>query len=107
MIAIETRHAAEPSVTGIVARITTGLQALAAQALHRLSADSAQPAQWRSLDDRLLRDIGASPLDAQIARLHARMGAAETVELDAIGSQGQTVGQFMRRMKRAHHRDSF
>ena len=77
MTAIETPQGAEFSVTGIIARITAALQTLAAQPLSRLSAGSQQPAQWLSLDDRLLRDIGASPLDAQIARLHARRGAAE------------------------------
>jgi len=106
MTAIETPQGAEFSVIGIIARITAALQTLAAQALSRLSAGSQQPAQWLSLDDRLLRDIGASPLDAQIARLHARMGAAEANDTDAVASQGISAGQFMRRMKRECYRDS-
>jgi len=101
MTAIETPQGAEFSVTGIIARITAALQTLAAQASSRLSAGS----QWLSLDDRLLRDIGASPLDAQIARLDARMGSAEANDTDAVASQGISAGQFMRWMKRECYRD--
>jgi hypothetical protein len=49
--------------------------------------------------------LGRPPLDAQIARLHARMGAAEANDTDAVASQGLSAGQFMRWMKRECYRD--
>jgi hypothetical protein len=47
-----------------------------------------------------LRDIGASLLDAEIAGLDARMGAAETDDLEAVACRGLGAAPFMRWMKR-------
>jgi len=78
MTAIQTSHGPEFRVAGIAARFAARLAALAARAFGRLSAISSQATHWRSLDERLLRDIGVFPLDAEIARLSTRMGVAET-----------------------------
>jgi uncharacterized protein YjiS (DUF1127 family) len=56
--------------------VAAAIRAVGRLALRRLSV--AQAPQWRSLNDRLLRDIGASSADAEIARLKARMGVSRT-----------------------------
>lgn len=80
MTATETPHEATFSVAGIATRITAAIQVLTARLSSRLAAGSRRSTPWYLLDDRLLQDIGVSPLDAEIARLHARMGASAMEE---------------------------
>jgi hypothetical protein len=80
------------------------LGALAARPL-RLFGGSGHVPHWRSLDDRLLRDIGATPLDAEIARLEARMGTIETDDLEAVARRGVSAGQFLRQLNSRCDRD--
>jgi hypothetical protein len=52
-----------------------------------------------------LRDIGASPLDAEIATFKARMGAAETDDLEPLARHSVGAGLFLRGpMKARYHR---
>ena len=104
MTATATPSRAEFTITGTLARITAPPNGLAAYLLRRLSVGSGQSEPWFLLDDRLLRDSGASPFDAQIARLRARWGAAEAAETDAIANQGLSPSQFMHCMKRGCYR---
>jgi hypothetical protein len=104
MTAIETPHEAASSLAAIVKRITAALEALAALSLTRLSTSAVQTTHRSTLDERLLRDVGVSVGDADIARLRARMGVAQTDDLDAIAGGGQSAGQFMRSIKRECYR---
>jgi hypothetical protein len=54
---------------------------------------------WRSLNERLLRDIGKSPLDADIARLQARLGAgaADLGQGAGYRLEAQGLGRGLRR----------
>ncbi|RFB79701.1 hypothetical protein [Methylovirgula sp. 4M-Z18] len=98
MISVATPHKGTVILTGIFSRITTAFQALTARASIRLF-DRAER-QWYSLDERLLRDIGASPFEAENARLHARWAVPEAAETDAVANQGLSANAFMRDMKR-------
>jgi hypothetical protein len=104
MTAIQRSHEPGFGVPLIVARFNARLAALAAQALRALFAGSDRTAHWRSLDDRLLRDIGASPLDAEIARLNARMGAAETDELEPLARHDVGADRFLQGLTRGRYR---
>jgi hypothetical protein len=43
---------------------------------------------WHSLNARMLRDLGASPAEAEIARLRHRWGAPERVNADPLANRG-------------------
>ena len=104
MTAIQTSHEPRSNIPTI-ARITATLRALAAQALNKFSAGRAEAGPWHSLDDRLLRDIGATPLEAEVARLEARMGAVETDILEAVACRGLSAGQFLHRLRPGCYRN--
>jgi hypothetical protein len=98
MTAIQTSREPELRLRRIIARFATTLGVLAAP-WARMFAGSGRLPDWRSLDDRLLRDIGATPLDAEIARLDARMGAIQTDDLEAVSRRGLSAGQFLQQIK--------
>lgn len=98
MTALHTSHEPKLTVPRIVARSASMLGLLATLSA-RIFAGSGHVPPWRSLDDHLLRDIGATRLDAEIARLEARMGAVETDGLEAIACRGLSAGRFLQRFK--------
>ena len=104
MITVQISRGHTFSAPKIIKRFAAALQALAAQALQGLSAALGRQADWRSLDERLLRDIGASPTDAEIARLQARMGVAETDDWEPVASRGLSARHFMQWVRRDCHR---
>ena len=104
MTALQSSHEPEFRLPRIVARFASTLGAVAAASL-RIFTRSDHVPHWRSPDERLLRDIGASPLDAEIARLNARMGAVETEDLEAVACRGVSAGQFLRQLKSRCYRD--
>ncbi len=89
-ISLRRRSPALDSLRNALAAIQTTI----ASAFPRLSAAAGR--DWRSLDERLLRDIGVSPVDAEIARLAQRNGVAEIDTQDAIAGRGLTAVQFAR-----------
>ena len=104
MTALQSSHEPEFRLPRIVARFASTLGALAAASLRILTRSDHVP-HWRSLDEPLLRDIGATPLDAEIARLEARMGTIETDDLEAIARRGVSAGQFLRQLNSRCYRD--
>jgi hypothetical protein len=103
MTAIHTSREPEVRLRRIIARFATTLGVLAAR-WSRMFAGSGRLPDWRSLEGCLLRDIGATPLDAEIARLDARMGAIETDDLEAVSSRGLSTGQFLQQIKSGCYR---
>jgi hypothetical protein len=64
--------------TGVVNSVSS-LRHRAVRALRTLFASASNQRPWYTLDERLLRDIGMTLVDAETARLKARIGAAETM----------------------------
>jgi hypothetical protein len=60
-----------------IADFVATLKNRVAGAARLLPASIRDPRPWYTLDERLLRDIGMTVVDAEIARLKSRMGAAE------------------------------
>jgi hypothetical protein len=61
-----------------VPNLVSRLQSGAVRALRYFSSSSRNQRTWYTLDEHLLRDIGMTAVDAEIARLRSRMGVAET-----------------------------
>ena len=74
MFAIATPHKTTRSLAEIPRLVSIAWVALAA----RVSARRSEPvtAPWHSLDERLLRDIGASSAEAEVARTQRALGRA-------------------------------
>jgi len=81
-------------------RLATSLRALGA----RTAAGARHAAPWYSLDERLLRDMGKSPLDAELA-LHQN-GKAASEEFESVAQLGIGADQFKRLMTRECYRRS-
>ena len=79
-------------LTKTIRHFPASLKGTGIWALMRHLARPARTMHWRSLNERLLRDIGKSPVDAEIARLQARLGAvASDTEQEAssrLAAQG-------------------
>ena len=96
MTTIETPYRATSRIAGRIARFIPAIHALVRQVADAISNGLAPAPDWHRLDDRLQRDIGASPLDAEIAQIHARLGVSDPHNLDAIATGGLSSRQFMR-----------
>jgi hypothetical protein len=95
------RRSSGPKISWAFAALLRAPVALASKAL---SARPGRDADWRSLDERLLRDVGESPVDGDLARLKARMGASEAGGLDPIACAGLGAASSSRWMKKTCHR---
>jgi glutathione S-transferase len=62
-----------------VLNLATFLHASAVRALRPFFAFTSRQRPWYALDERQLRDIGMTVVDAEIARLESRMGTTETL----------------------------
>lgn len=63
------------SLAEIRAQVLAAVSALRSRFSKMYSDRVGRP--WFTLDERLLKDIGKTPLDAEIAQLEARWGKAE------------------------------
>jgi uncharacterized protein YjiS (DUF1127 family) len=100
MSAVQILEAQRFRLPRMVRQIATTLKALGAWASKSQLARGSSETHWRSLDERLLRDIGISPAEAEMARLEARMGVAATdvregagytlPEADRLGGSGRS-----------------
>ncbi len=75
MFAIAAPQKTIASLAEIRARVLAAFSALGSRFSKMFSDRVGRP--WFTLDERLLKDIGKTPLDAEIAQLDARWGAAE------------------------------
>ena len=75
-----------------IRQVFASLKAAGIRASKSSWARPAYDMHWRSLDERLLRDIGKSPVDAEIARLQARLGAGVADIRDGVGSSLEAHG---------------
>jgi hypothetical protein len=82
MLAISAPHRASNSLAQIPSRIFAAWRKLLAQAFAR--PFESRGVRWHSLNERLLRDIGVSPLEADIARLQQRWGVPEGGESNPL-----------------------
>jgi hypothetical protein len=101
MTALPITRAAQFGLSRIAWRFALTLDAHPLRLLAYRLAGSGQAPHWRSLDDRLLQDIGVSTVAAEICRLEARMGAAETGDLEPLACRGLAAGQFLRGLRRS------
>ena len=83
---------------GLVRPFATAFGALVARA-KRLFPLPGPEADWRSLDERLLRDIGELPASAEFARLSARVGAVEANASEPISFRGLQADHFKAQRK--------
>ena len=72
--------------------------------LKGLSACCGYQTDWRSLDDRLLRDIGKSPVDVEVGRIKRLNGGGRDYISDAMACRGVGCKQFGQWMKRDCYR---
>jgi hypothetical protein len=82
-----------------IRQFPASLKATGISALKSYLFRPAHDTHWRSLNERLLRDIGKSPIDAEIARLQARLGAdaADIGQRAAYRLEAQGLGRGLRR----------
>jgi hypothetical protein len=100
-IRISHRHARMPR---FVRPFAAAIRALGGWASKGLFSLPGPEPDWRSLNERLLRDIGESPAGAEAARLSARMGVVETDASEPLSFRGLQAGHFIKWMKRNCHR---
>lgn len=87
------------SMPRLVRPFATAIRALGGRASKVLLSLPGPEPDWRSLNERLLRDIGGSPASAEAARLSARMGVVETDASEPISFRGLQADHFSQWMK--------
>ena len=85
MFAIVAHDKTIASLTEFRARVSATLSALAAL---RLLAPKTFEHPWFTLSERLLKDIGKTPIEAEIARLHSRWGVTEGAQSNPLAGSG-------------------
>ena len=103
MTTIRISHPRTP-MPRLVRPFAAALRALGGWASKGLFSLPGPEPDWRSLNERLLRDIGESPAGAEAARLSARMGVVETDASEPISFRGLQADHFSQWMKRNCHR---
>ncbi len=89
MFAIVTPNRAFASLPDISSRFAAAVRAFAVGTFERVF--DLGRARWHSLNERLLRDSGSSPVEAEIARLRGRWGVFEAIALDPRANRGLGV----------------
>lgn len=75
MTAIQTSEGRQYRLPEAFRQFRSSLKGVGITVIKSVLPRSAFDAPWRNLNERLLRDIGKSPTDAEIAWLQARLGA--------------------------------
>jgi hypothetical protein len=87
MSAMQTWEARRFDWSKAARQIAASIKAIGARAWKSPLIRPSYDMPWRALDERLLRDIGISPIEAEMARLEARMGVAATNVREGAGYQ--------------------